>query len=139
MLSHVQLIASPQTGVQQASLCMEFSRQEYWSGCYSLLQGIFPTQGLNRGLLCCKQILYYLSHQGSPLYHHFCRSVAQSCPTLCNPIDCSMPGFPVHHQLLDLAQTHVMEFGCDAIQPSHPLSSPSPPAFSLSWQQGLFQ
>ena len=118
----------------QTPLSLEFSRQEYWSGCYFLLQGIFPIQGLNQGLLCCKQILYCLSHQGSPLYEHFCCSVAQSHLTLCNPIDCSMPGFPVHHQLLDLAQTHVMEFGCDAIQPSHPLSSPSPPAFSLSRQ-----
>ena len=51
--------------------------------------------------------------------------------TLCNPMDCSMPGFPVHHQLLELAQTHVHRVG-DAIQPSHPLSSPSPPAFNLS-------
>ena len=57
-------------------------------------------------------------------------SVAQLCPTLCDPIDCSMPGFPVHHQLPDLAQTHVHRVG-DAIQPSHPLSSPFP-AFSLS-------
>ena len=58
-------------------------------------------------------------------------SVAQLCPTLCDPKDCSMPGFPVHHQLLELAQTHVHRIG-DAIQPSHPLSSPSPPAFNLS-------
>ena len=55
-------------------------------------------------------------------------SVAQWCPTLCNPIDCSTPGFPVHHQLPELAQTHVHGVG-DAIQPSHPLLSPSPPAF----------
>ena len=53
-------------------------------------------------------------------------------------MDCSMPGFPVHHQLLELAQTHAHWVG-DAIQPSHPLSSPSPPAFNLSQQQGLFQ
>ena len=58
-------------------------------------------------------------------------SVAQSCLTLCDPIDCSTPGLPVHHQLLELAQTHVHWVG-DAIQPSHPLSSSSPPAFSLS-------
>ena len=57
---------------------------------------------------------------------HF-SSVAQSCPTLCDPMDCSMPGFPVHHQLQELAQTHIHRVG-DAIQPSHPLSSPSPPA-----------
>ena len=58
-------------------------------------------------------------------------SVAQSCLTLCNLMDCSMPGFPVHHQLLELAQTHIHRVG-DAIQPSHPLTSPSPPAFNLS-------
>ena len=63
--------------------------------------------------------------------------VSQSYPTLCSPMDCSMPGFPVHHQLLELAQTHVHRVG-DAIQPSHPLLSPSP-AFNLSQHQGLFQ
>ena len=62
----------------------------------------------------------------------------QSCLTLCNPTDCSMPGLPVHHQLPELAQTHVHQVG-DAIQPSHPLSSPSPPALNLSQHQGLFQ
>ena len=65
-------------------------------------------------------------------------SVTQSCPALCDPMDCSTPGFPVHHQLLKLAQTHVHRVS-DVIQPSHPLSSPSPPAFSLSHHQGLFQ
>ena len=64
-------------------------------------------------------------------------SVTQSCPTLCDPVDCSMPGFPVHHQLLELAQTHVQRVG-DAIQPSRSLSSPSS-AFNLSQHQGLFQ
>ena len=63
-------------------------------------------------------------------------SVAQSCLTLCDPMDCSTPSFPVHHQLLELAQTHVRQVG-DAIQPSHPLSSS--PAFSLSQHQGLFK
>ena len=65
-------------------------------------------------------------------------SVAQSCLTLCDPMDCSTPGLPVHHQLLELAQTHVHWVG-DAIQPSHPLSSPSPPTFNLFQHQGLFQ
>ena len=60
-----------------------------------------------------------------------------SCVRLCNPTDCSTSGFPVHHQLLELAQTHVHRVG-DAIQPSHPLSSPSP-TFNLSHHQGLFQ
>ena len=65
-------------------------------------------------------------------------SVTQSCLTLCNPMEGSMPGFPVHHQLPELAQTHVHRVS-DAIQPSHPLSSPSPPAFNLSQHRGLFQ
>ena len=64
-------------------------------------------------------------------------SLAQSCLTLCDPMDCSMPGFPVRHQLLELAQTHVHQVG-DAIQPSHPLPSLFPPTFSLSQHQGLF-
>ena len=65
-------------------------------------------------------------------------SVSQSRPTLCNPMDCSMSGLPVHHQLSEFTQTHVHWVG-DAIQPSHPLSSPSPPAFTLSQHQGLFK
>ena len=65
-------------------------------------------------------------------------SVTQSCPTLCDPMDCSTLGFPVHNQLPELAQTHVHQVS-DAIQPSHPLSTPSPPAFNLSQHQGLFQ
>ena len=65
-------------------------------------------------------------------------SVAQSCPTLCNSMDCSTPGFPVHHQLPELTQTHVHWVG-DAIQPSHSLSSPSLSTFNLSQHQGLFK
>ena len=65
-------------------------------------------------------------------------SVAQSCPTLCNPMNCSMPGLPVHHQLPEFTQTHV-HWVRDAIQPSHPLSSPSPPAPNPSQHQSLFQ
>ena len=68
----------------------------------------------------------------------FFTSVAQLCPTVCDPMDCSSPGFPVHHQLPELAQTHVHWVG-DTIQPSHPLSSLSPPTFNLSRHQGLFQ
>ena len=65
-------------------------------------------------------------------------SVAQSCLTLCDPLDCSPSGLPVDHQLPEFTQTHVHLVG-DAIQPSHPLLSPSPPSFNLSQQQGLFQ
>ena len=90
-----------------------------------------------------------LGHQGIPRvrrhylqkYFYFFNqfsSVAQSCLSFCAPIDCIMPGFPVHHQLSENASTHVCRVG-DAIQPSHPLSSPSPPAFNLFQLQGLFQ
>ena len=70
--------------------------------------------------------------------HLIFSSVAQSCPTLCDPMDCSMPGLPVHHQLPELAQTHSHQVS-DAIQPSHLLSYPSPPTFNFSQHQGLFQ
>ena len=69
-------------------------------------------------------------HQFSP--------VTQSCPTLCNPMDRSMPGLPVHHQLPEFTHTHVNRIS-DAIQPSHSLSSPSPPALNLSQHHGLFK
>ena len=65
-------------------------------------------------------------------------SVAQSCSTLCSPMKRSTPGLPVHHQLLEFTQTHIHRVG-DAIQPSHPLSSPSPPALNPSQHQSLFQ
>ena len=65
-------------------------------------------------------------------------SIAQSCPTLCDPMDCSTPGLPVYHQLPEFTQIHV-HWVSDAIQPSHPLSSPSPPTFNFSQHQGLFR
>ena len=77
----------------------------------------------------------YSSHQWFSVQFS---SVTQSCPTLCDPMDCSMPGFPVHHQLLGHAQNHVHRVG-DAIQPSHPLFFPSPPVFNLFEHLGLFQ
>ena len=71
--------------------------------------------------------------------HHLVQfsSVAQSCPTLCDPMNRSTPGLPVHHQLPEFTQTHVHQMG-DTIPPSHPLSSPVPPALNLSQHQGLF-
>ena len=109
-------------------------------GCRALLQGIFPTKGSNLHFLCLlhsQANSLPLCHLGSPNICCCC-SVAQSCPTLCDPMDCSMPGFPVHHQLLELTQTRVHQVG-DAIQPSHPLSSPSPSTLNLSQHQGLSQ
>ena len=72
-----------------------------------------------------------------PSAAHF-SSVAQSCPTLCDPMNHSTPGLPVYHQLLEFTQTHIY-WVSDAIQPSHPLSSPSPPAPNPSHHQSLFQ
>ena len=105
----------------QAPPSMEFSRQEQWSGQPFPSPGDFPDQGIKATLLHCRQILYRLTHQGILL--HQISSVAQLCLTLCDPIYCSTPRFPVHHQLPELAQTHVQVSG--AIQPSHPLLSPS--------------
>ena len=79
-----------------------------------------------RQVVCSASISFQLS------------SVAQSCPTLCNPMNCSTPSLPVHHQLPESTQTHV-PWVSNAIHPSHPLSSPSPPALNLSQHQGLFQ
>ena len=108
------------------------SGQNTGVGSLSFLQEVFPTQGSNPGLLHCRQILYQLS------YSVQFSSVAQSCLTLCDPMNHSTPGLPVHRQLPESAQTHVHCVG-DAIQPSHPLPSPSPPALNLSQHQGLFQ
>ena len=80
-------------------------------------------------------------HKDLPLLPHRSdqfSSVTQSCRTLWDPMDCSTPGLPVHHQLPEFTQTHVHRI-CNAIQPSHPLLSPSPPAFNLCQNQGLFK
>ena len=118
------------TITHQVPLSMEVSRQEYWSGL-PFLTPIF--------MFICEQS-HYLFQKFSNL---FCfpsvfSSVAQSCTILCDLMDCSTPGLPVHHQLPELAHTHVHRIG-DAIQPSHSLSFPSPSAFTLSQHQGLFQ
>ena len=99
LLSHVQLFATPWTTAYQAPLSMEFSRQEYWSGSPFPSPGIFPSQGSNPGCLHCRQTLYCLSHQGSPVCYKGYESeseVAQSCPTLCDPMDYSLQGSSLH-------------------------------------------
>ena len=89
-------------------------------------------RGMEKDVVCiCVCIYIYICICGG------C-SVAQSCLILCDPMDCSIPGIPGHHHLPKLAQTHVRWVG-DAIRPSHPLSSPSPPALNLSQHQGRFQ
>ena len=83
-------------------------------------------------------VLFHMTYQVSLLLSSAQFSpVAQSCLILCNPMDCSTPGLLVHHQLPEFTQTH-FRWVDDTIQPSHPLSSPSPPAFNLSWHRALF-
>ena len=129
--SHVWLFVTLWIVAHQAPLSIEFSRQEYWSGLSCPPPGDLSDPGTEP-----------VSHVSCTAGRFFttsvtCCSVAQSCLTLCDPMDCSTPGFPVLHHLLELAQTHVC-WVSDAIQPSCPLSSLSPPVFSLSQHQGLF-
>ena len=126
-LNHVWLFATPWTLTCQAPLSMEFPRQGYWSGLLFSSPGIFPNQGYNPHLPHC---------QVDSLSTWQFRSVNQL--TFCDPIYCSTPGFPVHQQHVELAQTHV-HWVTDAIPPSHLLSSPSSPVFNLSQHQSLFQ
>ena len=103
-------------------------------GCHFLLQCIFPAQGLNPHLLHflhCQVDSLVLHHAGNlNMWSVQFSSVTQSHLTLCDPMNHSTPGLPVHHQLPEFTQTHVHRVG-DAIQPSHSLSSPSPPALLL--------
>ena len=92
---------------------------------------------LNNMLLNSQQIMEEIKKEIKICMHQF-SSVAQSCTMLCDPRHCSMPGLPVHHQLPDFTQTHI-HWVSDAIQPSHPLSSPSPPAPNPSQHHSLFQ
>ena len=149
LLSHVWLFMTPWTVVCQAPLSMGFYRQEYWSWLQFPSLGIFPT--LVYSLVFASYSGEELASTNTPVTHytvhwlwHTCErldqfsSVTQSCLTLCDPMDCSTPGFPVHHQHPEPTQTHVHRVG-DATQPSHPLSSPSPSAFNLSHHQSLLQ
>ena len=97
-------------------------------GCHSLLQGFFPTQESNQGILHCNRIFYQLSYQFG--------SVAQSCPTLCES-ESQHAGLPVITN--SWSSPKLVHCVGDAIHPSHPLSSPSPPARNPSQHQGLFQ
>ena len=89
------------------------------------------------GSLLCSVDLWVHFYASTKLFLITISSV-QSCPTLCDPMNHSIPGLPVHHQLPEFTQTHVHRIS-DAIQPSHPLSSPSPPAPNPSQHQSLFQ
>ena len=130
--SSVQLFVTPWTVAYQASPSMGFSRQEYQSGLPFPSPGDLPDPGIKPG---SPELQADALPSEPPLQFS---SVAQSCPTLCDPMNHSTPGLPVHHQLPEFTQTHVHRVS-DAIQPSHPLSSPSPPAPNPSQHQGLFQ
>ena len=108
---------------------------KYWSFSFSII----PSKEIPGLISFRMDWLDLLAFQGTLqtlLQHH--SSVAQSCPTLCDPMTRSMPGLPVHHQLPEFTQTHVHRVS-DAIQTSHPLSFPSPPAPNPSQHQSLFQ
>ena len=113
------------TVAHQAPQSLGFSRQEYWVGCHVFFQGIFSTQGSNPrllSLLYCRRILC-LEPLRKPIHlYQFSSvsSIAQSCLTLCDPMNRSTPGLPVHHKLPEFTQTHAHQVS-DAIQPSHPL------------------
>ena len=128
MLSHAKLLQSHPTlcGPMDCSLpdsARDSPGKNTGGGCHALLQGIFPTQGSNPCFLC----LLHWRASSLPL--------AQSCPTLCDPMNHSTPCLPVHHQLPEFTQTHIHRIG-DAIQPSRPLSFPSPPALNPSQHNG---
>ena len=121
--------------------------------CENTLAPIFKLRKILRRLYCTTSLSSKKPQSGGrgpkesspsvvPVTEHFSSvqfsSVAQSCPTLCDPMNRSTPGLPVHHQLPEFIQTHVHRIH-DAIQPSHPLSSPSPPAPNPSQHQSLFQ
>ena len=127
----------------ECSLPWDFPGKSTGVGCHCLLL-ISPKQTSN----ILEQNIYlnfeWLEEKNSLLKHQEnspsvqFSSVAQLCPTLCDPMNHSMPGLPVHHQLPEFTQTHVHRVN-DAIQPSHPLSSPSPPAPNPSQHHSLFQ
>ena len=142
----LQVFATPWTVAHQTPLSVGFSRQECWSGLPCPPPGDLPDPGIKAvspSTPALQVDSLPLSHEGSPAMEYSVSSVqfssvTQSCPTLCDPMNCSTPGLPVHYQLLECTQTHIHRVS-DAIQPSHPLSSPSPPAPNPSQHQSLFQ
>ena len=129
--------ATPWIVACQGHLSIEFSRQEYSSVLPFPFPGHLPDPGIKLRSLALQADSLPSDPPRKPSLLQF-SSVIQSCLTLCDPMNHSMTGFPVHHQLPEFTQTHVHRVG-NAIQPSHPLSSPSPPAPNPSQHQSLFQ
>ena len=128
-LSHVQLFATTWTVAYQAPLFMGFSRQEYWSGLLCPPPGYLPDPGIKPASFMSPELAgrFFTTSTTWEAQLMLLSSVTQSCPTLCNPMNRSTPGLPIHHQLPEFTQTHIHRVS-DAIQPSHPLLCPSPPA-----------
>ena len=124
----------------QDPLSMGFPMQEYWSGLPFSSPGDLPSPGIapKTPALQVDSLPSQLPGKPNNGLSDQIRSLGQSCPTLCDPMNCSTPGLPVHHQLPEFTQTHVHQGG-GALQPSHPLSSPFPPAPNPSQHQSLFQ
>ena len=136
--SHVLLFVTPWTVAHQTPLSMGFSRQEYWSRLPFPTPRDHPDPGIEPVYLRYPAFAgRFFTTSTTWESSYMFSSVTQSCPTLCDPMNHSTPGLPVHHQLPESTQTHVHQVN-DAIQPSHPLLSPSPPALNLSQHQGLF-
>ena len=130
-LRRVRLCATLCIAAHQAPLSTGFSRQEYWSG--------LPLPSPDKGhYIMIKESIQEDNTTLNICTQYQIRSVTQSCPTLCDPMNHSTPGLPVHHQLPEFTQTHVHRVS-DAIQPSHPLLSPSPLAPNPFQHQSLFQ
>ena len=141
---------TPWMATHQAPWSMGFPRQEYWSWLPFPPSGDLLSPGIEPASPLAPTLADEFSIVKSPrkslrcilmpirILRDWFSSVPHSCLTLHDPMDCSTPGFPVHHQLWELTQTHVHPVS-EAIQPSHPLSSPSPSTFNLSEHQGLFK
>ena len=135
--------------VQWLRICLPMQRMQVQPLIWEGFTGLKATKPMhhNYWVLCNKRSLQWeactpqlekaCAQQHRPSTAQF-SSVAQSCLALCDPMDCSAPGLPAHQQLPKFTWTHVHWVG-DAIQPSHPLSSPSPPTFNPSQHQGLFK
>ena len=120
----------------QGPLSMGFSRHEYWSGLPFPSPGDLPDLEIELGSPTLQADSLPSEPPQKP--KSILSSVIQLCPTLCNPMNCSTPGLPVHHQLPESTQTHVHQVS-DTIQSSRPLLSPFSPALHLSQHQGLFK
>ena len=139
--SCVQLFATPWTVTYQAPLSMGFSRQEYWNGLPFPSPGDLPDPGTEPVYPALQADALTSEPPGKPTIN--CKDNIRSDQSLsrvrlCDSVNRSTPGLPVHHQLPEFTQAHVHRVS-DAIQPSHPLSSPSPLAPNPSQHQSLFQ